>query len=173
MPSPGKVVHAGKGITTFGSLKRNFSTWGQKIATLFSENGLPAEYVEDLAPLLWEKVAINAVINPLTALLTVRNRALCENSALKKLASLFLDEVRAVARREGTSLEAIEDTVFQVSANTGDNRSSMLQDILQQKRTEIDFINGAIIERAKKHEMTVPFNLCLFLLVKSKEKSYL
>ncbi len=70
-------------------------------------------------------------------------------------------------------MEAIEDTVFQVSANTGDNRSSMLQDILQQKRTEIDFINGAIIERAKKHEMTVPFNLCLFLLVKSKEKSYL
>lgn len=170
IPSPGIVAHAGKGGTKFGSLSKNYKEWGQQLVTLFRESGLPAEYVENMPYLVWEKLAINAVINPLTALLNVKNKAIYKLPELRTIGKRILNEIKDVAEEEDISLEHIQEKVFQVAKKTGENRSSMLQDLNQKKKTEIGFINEAIVKKAKEKGIRAPFNQLLSLLIRGKEK---
>jgi 2-dehydropantoate 2-reductase len=82
-------------------------------------------------------------------------------------------EVAAVMEREGihTSAENLLFYVDQVIESTAENISSMLQDIRAQ-RTEIDYITGYLLKRARAHGIAVPENARLFELVKRKENEY-
>ena len=111
------------------------------------------------------------MINPLTAL---KN---CHNGALREYPQEVADicyEVAAVMEREGmhTSPENLLFYVHQVIESTAENTSSMLQDILAQRHTEIDYITGFLLKRARAHGIAVPENTRLFELVKRKENEY-
>jgi len=109
----------------------------RELLELWDSCGIPAVGTEDMGIYEWRKLAINAVINPLSALLRVRNVDLEETQA-KVLASM---------------------------EQTGTNRSSMLQDIRAQRPTEIEWINGAIVRLARKHAIPVPRHQQLLELV--------
>lgn len=170
IPKPGKVVHAGRGKTRFGAISRTFEEWSKKLVNLFRESNLEASYEKDMKHFLWEKIAINAVINPLTALLNVKNKAISEFSGLRRLGVLILQEIEKVAKAESVKMKEIVPTVFNIAEKTAENWSSMAQDIRQGKRTEIDFLNGAVVEKAKSHDISTPINNTLYLLVKVLEK---
>ncbi|MBO9105931.1 MAG: 2-dehydropantoate 2-reductase, partial [Escherichia coli] len=84
------------------------------------------------------------------------------------------EEVAAVIEREGhhTSAEDLRDYVMQVIDATAENISSMLQDIRALRHTEIDYINGFLLRRARAHGIAVPENTRLFEMVKRKESEY-
>ena len=71
-----------------------------------------------------------------------------------------------------TSPENLLFYVHQVIESTAENISSMLQDIRAQRRTEIDYITGFLLKRARAHGLAVPENARLFELVKRKENEY-
>ncbi len=75
----------------------------------------------------------------------------------------------SVAQREGmeTDVESIREVVYSVAEKTSQNTSSMLQDVQKKKMTEIDSINGYIIQLARIYDIEVPVNEALFGLVKS------
>ncbi|AVJ16511.1 2-dehydropantoate 2-reductase [Serratia rhizosphaerae] len=120
---------------------------------------------------LWRKLAVNCVINPLTALYDCRNGELRH---YPEQITLICSEVAGVMAMEGhhTTCEGLRQYVMQVIESTADNVSSMLQDIHAQRHTEIDYITGYLLRRARSHGMMLPENARLFDLVKRKENEY-
>lgn len=113
----------------------------------------------DIEQALWQKLAINAAINPLTALLERPNGALLEPQYLPKLTDICR-EIEAVASACGQALfdTPLLDQVLRVAGDTADNRSSMLEDLSAGRRTEIDEITGFLCAEAARHHVTTPVN---------------
>jgi 2-dehydropantoate 2-reductase len=134
----------------------------------FSEKGFDIEFAGDFRVQQWNKLFINCVINPITAL-TRQENGIVLSLPLQKTVQNIIEEAVGLAAKEGiaTDEKNVLDIVYSVAGKTACNTSSMLQDVLKGRTTEIDSINGYIIARAKKHDMKVPVNEALLALVKS------
>ncbi|KAL7534545.1 hypothetical protein ACHAWF_007249 [Thalassiosira exigua] len=162
------VAHAGLGTThsTDPELIRACRSIGWDAETLAER---------DMHVMLWRKLAVNCVINPLTAVHDVKNGAL---PVLERdVAREILDEVSFVAQLElssrfvdiysdGTvgadvdwlrsateqlSTSSLEEYVYRVARDTSDNVSSMLQDVRAGRTTEVQCLNGYVAEVGRRH----------------------
>ncbi len=169
--SPGIINHVGEGETVIGELRGGASERAQRVADLFTSAGLKTAVSENIQTLLWTKLCVNAAINPLTALLRVRNGALIEGESTRALMTSVVDEVVAVARTIGVALDgpAMCERALDVARLTANNRSSMLTDVLGGKRTEIDFINGSVVTIGRSHHLATPVNEAMTRLVSAME----
>jgi 2-dehydropantoate 2-reductase len=138
------------------------------MATRFLERGFEIEFAQDFKEHQYSKLFANAVINPLTAL-TRRENGIVLAPGLKKTVAAVVKEAVKVAATEGIRREerSVLEMVYSVAEKTSANTSSMLQDTLKGRITEIDSINGYIIRQARKNKIEVPVNEALFELVKS------
>ncbi len=134
----------------------------------FLEKGFEIEFANDFREHQYSKLFANAVINPITAL-TRRENGIILSSLLKNTVQAVVREAVNVAAKEGVRREerSVLEMVYSVAEKTSGNTSSMLQDMLKGRITEIDSINGYIIRRARKHKIEVPVNEALYELVKS------
>lgn len=125
-----------------------------------------SEWVEEIVPCLWQKLAVNAAINPLTAIHQCPNGTLAE-ARFSGIIGAILDELVSVAAHDNVPLDRqlLQDRVYQVIRLTAGNFSSMHQDVAHRRRTEIEQINGYICSRAKALGLSVPTNkhLCVEL----------
>jgi 2-dehydropantoate 2-reductase len=122
------------------------------------------EASRDIGRDLWTKLLVNAVINPLSVILQGHNRLVAE-ARFDALKSPILAEGLAVAAAEGVELQI--DAAFVNHFVSSDNITSMLQDFRRNKPTEIDFINGAIVERGRAHGIAAPVNAFVVTLIKA------
>ncbi len=136
----------------------------------FQEKGFELEFAIDFKIGQWNKLIVNAVINPITALTGEKNGIIL-SAIMQSTVESIVKECIAVARREAIPLdeEGALENVRSVASKTALNTSSMLQDRLREKRTEIDSINGYVVRLAKKHGLTLPVNEALCALVRSVE----
>ncbi|MFN8459503.1 MAG: ketopantoate reductase C-terminal domain-containing protein [Anaerolineae bacterium] len=126
--------------------------------------------VDNADSLVWGKLAINAGINPLTALFEVPNGALAEDERLRQVMAAAANEVAQVAAlRSSAALQRAANRTVEVSRATAANRSSMLQDVSRAAPTEIDAISGAVVRFGKRLGIPTPVNEFLLRLVKAKE----
>jgi 2-dehydropantoate 2-reductase len=157
------------GRVAFNAAGKTYLPANGEVLELWRRCDMPAVQVDDIETYVWRKLAINAVINPLSALLHVTNGELV---SLQRVAERLVQELAEVARREGQSLEP-QETVAKVLSSmqqTSLNSSSMLQDVRAGRRTEIDWINGAIVRLAQKHALAVPAHTQLVDLVHFVER---
>ena len=170
---PGVVELSGFGRTVIGG-DRDL-TWARRIAEAFSESGIEASVKKDIAREIWSKVVVSACINPLTAILKVPNGTLLVSPTISRLVSEVVKECVRVSTAEGHRLSerASIAHVRWVAKNTSGNRSSMLQDVENGKRTEISMINGAICRCAERRGIPVPLNSSLVAIVESLERANL
>jgi len=169
---PGHVEWRGRGTITLGAWHpADDAAVVERVAAAFRAADLDAEAVGDVRRRLWEKLAVNAAINPVTALARVENGALTEEP-LAGLARTAAVETAAVARAEGVDLadETAADAAATVARETARNRSSMLQDVTRGRRTEMDAINGYVTERAAATDRSVPVNRTLAELIRGWER---
>jgi len=126
----------------------------------------------DITVAQWRKLAINCVINPLTALHGCRNGELADNRELSKLVIAMCREVALIgaAAGQGTAIAELERVVFNVIRHTAQNRSSMLQDIEAGRHTEIDYINGYAVRVATQHGVDTPLNRQILQEVRELER---
>jgi 2-dehydropantoate 2-reductase len=124
------------------------------------------ETTENIESLAWAKLVINASINPLTALLGIPNGELRRSTAHQLVESLA-NEVADVARSKRISLLFTEPirAVDEVIAATANNVSSMLQDVRRGARTEIDAINGAVVNAGRENKIPTPVNQVIWQMV--------
>ncbi len=169
--SPGNVFHAGEGETYLGLYPGGVDGSVDEFASLLRNGGLEVTTVDNIYSYIWQKVIVNASINPLTALTGLKNGALLEHGDLNELMKAVCEESYRVAREE-TDLPGKHplDEVETVASRTAENRSSMLQDIERDRRTEIDCINGAIVDVGAKVGVDTPLNRTLYALVKGRER---
>lgn len=166
---PGRVVHAGIGDTHIGELHGPATDRAKKICDLLTGAGIPASPSDDVQGLVWGKLVVNVGINPFTGLLQMRNGELLEHPETMQLMEMAVNEAVAVAKAAGVSLPFADplDRVRDVARKTGQNRSSMYQDVAHHRRTEIDFICGAVVREGEKLGVPTPVNRTLTLLVRS------
>lgn len=164
------IVHVASGITHIGPARQQDGDFSYLADSL--QEVLPdVAWHNTIHPALWRKLAVNCVINPLTALHNCKNGELRDFPAEIRL---ITQEAAAVIEREGyhISVEDLLDYIYQVIDNTADNVSSMLQDIRALRHTECDYITGYLLRRARAHGIAAPENARLFDLVKRKESEY-
>ncbi|MFX1503526.1 MAG: ketopantoate reductase family protein [Promethearchaeota archaeon] len=184
LSKPGHLYHTGKGITKIG-FPYHIDTNSSSEEYIKSESnlkllkdilnlaGFQTIIVHDIIMESWEKVFVNIGINALGALTRLPNGALLKNDKLKYLLEQAIREAIEVAKEKGIKLPEKDyfSIAYNVAENTADNKNSMLQDILNKKTTEIDFINGRILKYALKLGMKVPVNEMLTYLIKGLENS--
>ncbi len=136
--SPGIVKHAGMGDTFIGELGGEITERVRRIAENFTSCGLKTEAVDNIMERRWIKAAVNACINPLTAVLNVPNGALMDEN-IDPVVRCIAEECEEVLRSRGIGVDIYQEA-RKVIENTSENISSMLQDLRRGRRTEVDYI---------------------------------
>lgn len=169
--APFIVTHTGIGSTDIGLLSGVNDLTQQQLLTTLLDSALPCvTYHEKIKQKQWIKLAINCVINPLTALNNVENGDINRIEYLPTITAL-LEELIAVANIEGIKLNlvALKQTVANVAQATAKNSSSMRCDVLAKRLSEIDYINGYVHHLGIKHDIATPENTKLWQAVKNLE----
>lgn len=170
----GRIRHAGKGETVIGRIDGKIPVEMRTIREIFNKVGLETRISRDIKGLLWSKLVINVGINALTAITRLPNGRLLDFEGTRKILREAVTEAVRVAKRKRIRL-IYDDPLAKVEAvcqATATNISSMLQDILKKKPTEIDFINGVIVRQAQGLGVGAILNSVLLGLVKTIEASY-
>jgi len=161
---PGHVRHSGMGVTTVGHFKGAPDERVDKIVDTLSGAGFETHAVNDVTLALWNKVVVNAAINPLTALTGLRNGRLVQIPEARELLELVVRECAQIARTQGVADDPLP-RVEEICRKTAQNVSSMLQDILRGKQPEINAINAAVAKEAARQGIPAPVNTVLAGLV--------
>ncbi|MDO6567157.1 2-dehydropantoate 2-reductase [Alteromonas sp. 1_MG-2023] len=164
-----QIIYTGVGATQIGIaphlLSQKNSTmpeWAKSVCHSLHALLPPVNYQTDIMKALWTKLAINVVINPLTALNNITNSHMAGEQFANERKTLC-EEFAQVANACGQCFDAIEieQQVIKVASLTGNNYSSMHQDVKNQRQTEIEAINGYIVNMAQKKGIEVPLNTLL------------
>lgn len=166
------VKHAGKGDTIIGRADGRVLGAIREIAGILTKAGFETKISKDIDSVIWSKLVVNVGINALSAITRLNNGALIEHEECRQILRSAVQEAVKVVKRKRIKL-LYDDPIQKVESvcgATSSNVSSMFQDILNKKRTEIDFINGAIVRQAKALNISTPVNEVLTNLVKTIEK---
>lgn len=161
------TVHAGRGATALGipARRRAPPPW-------FSDSlGRPAQlrWLADIDTALWRKLAVNCAVNGLCAVHGCRNGQLLARADLRRQLDALVAEIAAALRAlgQGRSAHGLGARVQQVLTATATNRSSMLEDVLAGRETEIESLNGYLCRRAAAVGLTLPRNQRLLARVRA------
>jgi 2-dehydropantoate 2-reductase len=167
LEGPGRVRRAGGGGLALGELSGRITGRLRDLGRVFEESGLgPVSLSDNVQSLIWGKLIVNVAINAVTALARIKNGQILDFPEAGEISRLAVLEAVEVAGRKGITLP--DDPVGftrEVARATGPNLSSMLQDILRRRPTEIEFINGAVVREGEALGVPVPVNKVLTGLV--------
>ncbi len=169
----GRTKHTGIGATTIGSNCQN-DKLVSKIAETLRSGGLQVVESDDIQRIIWSKLFVNLSVNTFTALLQTPIGYMLKNKYAWDFAKRLVYEAVEVAEADGTYFDRREalDIVRQVCIDAGDGYSSMYQDRKRHVKTEIDAINGAIVEQAKQYGIPTPYNSLIVDLIHAVEGAY-
>jgi 2-dehydropantoate 2-reductase len=164
--APGVIAWGGDGQITFGPWRQGTDVdW---IKNLLRQAGLRVNVVNDPRPAIWTKLAINAMVNTVTALTGMRNGEVAGNSPALELMQQLGRETVAAAARAGVLLD--NQTIWEMMrdnlARTAVNRTSMLQDVAASRRTEIDYIAGGVLRYAAS-DLEFPYTRAVYNLIRA------
>lgn len=162
------IEHTGIGRTDLGMITGNIEKRRkEQLITYFTAVNNTAYWQESIAEHQWTKLAINCVINPITALDNIDN-GLVTKADYQDTVTKLLTEIVNLAQLHNISLnyENLYATVIKVAEDTAKNCSSMRSDILAKRETEIDYINGYIHRLGKKYNLATPINTKMWRRVK-------
>jgi 2-dehydropantoate 2-reductase len=145
----------------------------ERLAEALTRSGMPTQALEDARGAQWTKAIFNAATNPVGALTGLAHGEICDFEPTRRLITGLSDECKAVAAALGIELDHDpEDMVDHAARVAHDHKASMTQDVLAHRQTEIDFLNGAIVDRGGETGVPVPLNRAIWALVKALEDSW-
>ena len=176
-----RVVHAGYGDILFGTNYLSDSKDTQNAVSLetfetlktnlnqLNDLNLAIKFSDEIEKRLWLKLAINAVINPMTAIQRCLNGELLKSEALKTQIASLCKETASLFKKLnlGINQQEIIDEVYSVISKTSSNQSSMLQDTISGKTTEIEAICGHLLKTANQQGIEMPGHLLNYQQIKS------
>ena len=157
---PFTVNAAGEGNTTLGAYHQSQQALSEAITALLPQQPSPIAVSDNIHTQLWLKLAINCIINPLTAVSNRRNGDLLKDNELIRKMRLMAKEISTVAKACGQNIDEkiLFNSASAIAQDTANNISSMLQDVRAKRETEIDFINGYIKRQAILYGIATPLN---------------
>ncbi len=169
-------VTANAGAMQIGRFPDGFDAGVQGLADLMTCAGIPVETAEHIKGKLWSKNLINCSLNPLSAITGSTYGKLKEPDSWH-IIDQIAREIFAVVKSEGISLQWGDPDAFLgylygalIPVMAG-HSSSMLQDILHGHKTEIDYLNGAVVAAGKRLGVATPYNACISDIIRFKESN--
>lgn len=141
-----------------------------KIADVFTKCGLATKRTEEIVSMVWRKSAMNASMNPVCAVTRMTMSQVMNDPIVFQTVNALFKECVKVARANEISLGwDFYPHAMEYLQSAGDHKPSMLMDIENNRRTEIDFINGKVVEYGAQAGVATPYNTTLMSLVKGLE----
>jgi 2-dehydropantoate 2-reductase len=173
--APGHISFDIKGDTWIGPFEPSNTLMSkvEELAGLITRSGMNVVPLKDARGAQWTKLIFNAATNPVGALTLLHHGAATRFTSTGQLFNNLIAEGETVAKALGIELHGDPRALVQKGANApGKHRASMLQDVLAKRQTEVDFMNGAIVEWGKKTGVPTPLNQSLWELIKGLEHSW-
>lgn len=170
---PGHIARFGPGLTWIGTpLARPGDAEAEalgRLADSWTTAGFPTRFTGEIALEIWRKLIVNASINPLGAVTGLPNGGLVRSPYLRRILRGIAAECEKVAFAETGHRFDRGKTAEQIASQTSGNRCSMLLDLSAGRPTEIDYLNGKIVEIAASHGIPVPLNEQMVELIRRRE----
>jgi 2-dehydropantoate 2-reductase len=163
-PETELTVHAGQGETWVGAVTSAGEARLRKTVSTLADSGLSVIATPDILDRLWQKLVINAGINPFTAILNCPNGEILAHSFYQQWIDPLCQEISELLTASGQaprSATALKDAIETIARNTAANTSSMRADRLAGRKTEIDFINGYLARLGAELSIDTPVNQML------------
>jgi len=168
MAGPGFVKHHGRGELVIEPMGDDRD---HDIASMLMAAGIPATISPNVQGALWAKLIVNCAYNALSAITRLPYGRLVESAQMRAVIHDAVAECRAVAHAAGIALpEDIGRAVQRIADTMPEQYSSTAQDLMRGKRTEIDYLNGLIVQRGEAAGIATPTNRLLYALVRALEK---
>jgi 2-dehydropantoate 2-reductase len=177
--APGVVHNFGDLPTYIGEIGGGLSERATAIAEAFTRHGLPTEASAEVKREKWKKLLGNVALGAISAVTDLRSVEIMRVPELQDIVFRGVDEAAAVAKAEGIALDLAEARevlmrlVDTSGGGTGNSKSSMREDIIRRRRTEIDTIHGAVANLARRHGVATPTIDTMVALVKGLQSQYL
>lgn len=166
MAGPGHVRHHGR-----GELVIEPSTASESVAQALIAAGVPTEISANVRGALWAKLILNCAYNAVSAITHLPYGKTVEGPGIKELMADLVAECLAVAEAEGVQVQGdAHAAVDKLAASMPAQYSSTAQDLARGKPTEIDYLNGLIVQRGAALGIATPANRALWALVKLLER---
>ena len=168
---PGRVIHPAEQPTIVGSFDEGVTAVAERLAEALRAAGFETTVADPVRSEIWKKLVLNAATLPASALAGAHAGLLATNEDLRALVTETAYEAVAIARALGYDIDPQErvDTIHALLEKAGSAKGSMVQDFEAGRRTEIDVINGAVVEAADRTGVPAPLNRTLLRLVKGWE----
>lgn len=165
------AVRVGNSVTQDG-VGEIFIENNSKIKEIFNEFKINYQIPEDINYSMWLKYTMNLFSNQVSAILNMNFGELKRNQAFLNFAKKIIAEVKSIAQAKGVkNLENLEnDALAFLNKMCDEGKTSMLQDILAGRKTEVEIFAGEIIRLGKKINLPTPYNQVLYDLIKIVEE---
>lgn len=169
----GVFYHSGCGPTNIGPDQYTQATHrkAEAVAEVLRNSGFEVYVMENIQEVIWQKLFVNCAINGLSAVMKQKIGAVRSNRHLWAICKKIVYECVLVAEADGTYFDRAKalEIVERVCVNDSEGLASMYQDCIHGRKTEIDRINGVIVELAAQYRLDVPYNRMLVELVHACE----
>jgi len=165
------VCHSGGGSTSFGTVEGD-SLKFETIAKEFQECGFPCEVTNDIWQMIWNKLMINASSSVLSGLLQVRQGYIVENEYAWSIAKKLISEICAVAAADGFKFNT-EEQIKRIGEHlrkAPNGYTSIYADLKEGRITEVRKINGTVVDKAHKLNVSVPTHETILALTLAAEQ---
>jgi len=174
---PGVVRNHAELPSYIGEMAGGISKRTKEIAAVLSANGLPTEPSENIRLDIWRKLMANIAISAVSGITGLNIGQIFNQHFADDVSYAALDEAIAVANAAGVSLNSAEarEILAKIAGPNGTpgNKSSLRVDIENERPSEIDYINGAVVKLGNEHNVPVPVNQTLVTLVHGLQARYL
>ncbi|MFX0122841.1 MAG: ketopantoate reductase family protein [Candidatus Hodarchaeota archaeon] len=169
---PGIVKHVAFGKTSFGIITGEENGFSPRFQRIMRDSGFSTKKTKNIQLKMWQKLLTNATICPLGALLHVPNGQILQKSSIHQIFDGILEEGLAIATRNlpDEDFSQTRDFILGVIEKTKNNKCSMLQDIERGRKTEIDYMNGFIVQESKRLGLKAPINAAIADLIRHLER---
>ncbi|MGH7781247.1 MAG: ketopantoate reductase family protein [Candidatus Binataceae bacterium] len=151
-------------------------TRAHEIAATLGAAGVPALGYADIMPIIWTKLVYNAALNPLGALFETSYGALAADTDLRAIMDDLIEEAFEVAARAEVRMPFSDARAYRevfygrLIPATASHRPTMLSDLDRRARTDIDALNGKIVELGARHGIDAPINATMVRMIHGAER---
>jgi len=176
LEGPGRIRDFSRVPSYIGEMHGGTSIRVKKISEKLSKSGLETYFSENIRREIWKKLLGNISLSAISGLTNLTSASSMQIPELKSVSLQAMDEAFEVAKACGISLDHNEVIngieLISKPGGTGENKSSLCVDLLNQRKTEVDSIYGEIIKFADKKRIKTPTLKVFHALVKGVESNY-
>jgi 2-dehydropantoate 2-reductase len=173
---PGHIEESfqGQGTTYFWPLTGEVDARAERICAAFNQAGIHTEISSDVELRIWKKLIVNACQNTLSAITRLKVGDRFDQEETRPIFEGVISEIVQVARKKGIPLDEEEARRYnkQVGEEAREHVPSMLVDVKNKRRTEIDCLNGTVIREGERLGVSTPFNRTIYGLIRVIENTY-